>query len=130
MTRLVTDPGPGVRVCFGRSAALRAHTHAAGRCDRRGTVMPSFSTLTACARTSRWNRGRIGLARNHDLGRLDDRQRIVAPAELQFIQRVTRDDGCQRLIPNSQADLTEQAVSSPLLDEAPEAIATAQRHDE
>src|ERR1700730_12935662 len=91
---------------------------------------PSFGALTASATASRRNRGRFGLARNHDLGRLDDRQRVVAPAELQLIQSVTGDDGCQHLIPDPQADLAEQTLGSHLLDEAPEASATTQRHDE
>ena len=46
------------------------------------------------------------------------------------MQRVTGDDRCERLIPNPQADLAEQAVDSHLFDEPPETIASAQRHDD
>jgi hypothetical protein len=50
--------------------------------------------------------------------------------ELQLIQRVAGDDRCQRLIPNPQAHLAEQAVGAYFLDKSAEAIAAAQRHDE
>jgi hypothetical protein len=96
------------------------------------TKKPEPSQVHSAARAAVPHRtiGLFSLARYHDLGRLDDRQRIVAPAEFQLNERVAGDNGRQRLISNPQADLAEQAVGSHFLDVAAEAIATAQRYDE
>ena len=50
------------------------------------------------------------LARNHHVGGLDDRERIVAPPEFQLLDRVPGDDGGQELIAHPQADLSHEAV--------------------
>ena len=57
------------------------------------------------------NRRLFRLARNHHFCRLDDRQGVVASTKLQLIQRVAGDDRRQRLVPNPEPDLSEQAVT-------------------
>src|SRR5580704_4346506 len=74
--------------------------------------------------------GRLDLTRDHHLGGLDDRERIVAPAQLQFFDRVSSDDGGQRLVADSQPYLAEQAIDTNLLHETMEAVASAERHDD
>jgi hypothetical protein len=74
--------------------------------------------------------GGFGLARDHHLGGLDNRHCIIATPELQLADGVGGDDGGKRLIADSQTDLSEQAVDPHFIDEAPEAIAAAQRHDQ
>src|SRR5262249_19232397 len=51
-------------------------------------------------------------------------------AQLELADGVAGNDGRQRLIADTQADLREQAVASHFLDVSPQAIAAAQRDDE
>jgi len=69
------------------------------------------------------------LPRDHDLGRLDDRQRLVTTSELELVDRVAGDDRGQRLIANAQAYLGEQPLAAHLLDDAPQLVAAAERDD-
>src|SRR5207247_5748643 len=70
---------------------------------------------------------RFGLPRHHDLGCLHDRERIVAPAQLQFLDRVARDDGGQHLVADAEAHLREQPLDADLVDVAPQLVTAADR---
>lgn len=69
------------------------------------------------------------LSADHDLGRLDDGQCLVAPPELQFGHGIARDDRGQRLVANPQPDLREQAFAPDFLDDATKLVPAAQRDD-
>jgi hypothetical protein len=69
------------------------------------------------------------LATDHDLGRFDDGERLVAAPELQFGHGIPRDDRGQRLIANPQAHLREQALAPDFLDDAAKLVPAAQRDD-
>src|SRR3954467_10512523 len=83
-----------------------------------------------------WLRGcsgvqrRVRLARDHDLGRLDDRERLVAAPELQLLDCVARDDRRQRLIADAEADLREEPLDADLVHVAAQLIAAADRDHE
>jgi hypothetical protein len=69
-------------------------------------------------------------AGDHDLGRLDDRERIVAAAEFELDDRVARDHGRQVLVADAELDLTHQAVGPYFLDEPAQPVAAGERDDE
>src|SRR5690349_14824198 len=59
---------------------------------------------------------RLLLARNHHLRRFDDGHGIVAPFQLQLLERVAGNDRGQRLIADPQPDLPEEAVNAHFVD--------------
>jgi hypothetical protein len=71
-----------------------------------------------------------GFASDHHFSRLDDRQRIVAPAKLQLSERVAGYNRGQPLIADSQANLANQAIDSHFFDEASKPVPAAQTDDE
>ena len=57
--------------------------------------------------------------RDHDLGGLDDGDRVVAAPELQRPHRIGSDDGGQRLVANAEPDLGQETIDAHFVDESP-----------
>src|SRR5215471_15698134 len=74
--------------------------------------------------------GRGDFAGDHHFSGFDDRQRIVASTELQFSHGVRGDDRSQGLVADTQPHLSEKAVASYFVDEAPQLIPPAERNDQ
>jgi predicted permease len=67
---------------------------------------------------------------DHDLGGLDNRNRVIAAAKLQGVDSVRRDDRRERLITDAHSYLGQQAVHAYFVDKAAQAVPgaeTAQR---
>src|SRR6267142_296296 len=72
---------------------------------------------------------RSGAFGDHDLCRLDDRQRLLPSPQLQLVDRVAGDDRRQPLVANPQPHLREQPVRPDLFDDAAQLVAAADRHE-
>jgi hypothetical protein len=64
--------------------------------------------------------------RDHHFCRLDDRQCVIPPAQLERSYGISGDDGRQRLIADTHAYLCEQAIDADFIDEPVQAIPRAQ----
>src|SRR5260221_1495145 len=54
---------------------------------------------------------RVDLAGDHHLGGFDDGERIISTSQLQLVQRISRDHGCQRLPADPETHLAQQSVN-------------------
>ena len=89
------------------------------------------STASAASLPRRCGRrGRVCLTRDHDFGRLDDGQGLIASSKLQLVDGVAGDHGRERLITDAQTHLREQAFDADFVHVAAQLVPSAQRDND